>query len=186
MATVASIQDAPGMVPPATVAHALHLTSRRIAQLAKEGHIPPSVRGKYHFVKTIQHYVSYLQQRVNGTGRTSDAMRQAKIDLAREQAREKRIANDERQGQLIPLELNLLLIGSAFSQIRSGLLGQHNTIASQYPDLAEDVIDGIRRLNHDLLARLAESRLPADFERALDEATRAARAAADADGEPVG
>lgn len=74
----------------------------------------------------------------------------------------------ERRGELIPFDLMERIITSAFSEIRAGLVSQHNTIASEHPEIPHDAINAILAANRNLLARLAETRLPDSIERSLD------------------
>lgn len=69
---------------------------------------------------------------------------------------------------LIPFDLEERIIAAAFAEIRAGLLSQHNTIASEHPEISPDAINAILAANKDFLTRLAETRLPASIEGALD------------------
>jgi len=79
-----------------------------------------------------------------------------------------RDSHAKERGMLIPFDLAERLMGSAFSDIRAGLLGQHNIIASEYPEIPADAIRGILRRNKELLANLAQTRLPDSVTGALD------------------
>lgn len=95
----------------------------------------------------------------------------AALDRARRSEIELRM--QEKAQTLVPLELLSTLLAAAFANVRSGLLGQHNTIAAQHPHLPDDVIESIRRHNHDLLQRLAETKFPEHIKAAVLAATDA-------------
>ena len=97
-----------------------------------------------------------------------------------------RDAHAKDQGLLIPFDLAEQLVGAAFASVRAGLLSQHNTIASHYPEMSKDAISGILSANRELLTRLSEARLPESIAAALDRLTDKPGAAAGEDGEPVG
>jgi hypothetical protein len=49
------------------LARLLNLTERRITQLAKEGVIPRSGRGKYPLANSVRGYITFLQQTASGS-----------------------------------------------------------------------------------------------------------------------
>lgn len=79
-----------------------------------------------------------------------------------------RDAHAKERGMLIPFDIMEQLLRSAFAEIRSGLLGQHNIIASEYPEIPPDAIRGILSRNKDFLATLAQTRIPESITGALD------------------
>jgi hypothetical protein len=79
-----------------------------------------------------------------------------------------RDSHAKERGMLIPFDLMEQLLGSAFTDIRAGLLSQHNIIASEYPEIPADAIRGILRRNKDLLAALAQARIPESIRGALE------------------
>lgn len=62
------------LYPVSTIAKLLNLTERRVQQLAKDGIIPKSEKGKYNLVGVIKSYVKYLQELAFGrhAGGTAD------------------------------------------------------------------------------------------------------------------
>jgi len=94
------------------------------------------------------------------------AQERARLDL--ERRRQLELLNREKAGTLIPFDLMEQLLGSAFSDIRAGLLSQHNIIASEYPEIPADAIRGILRRNKDLLTALAQTRIPESIRGALE------------------
>jgi hypothetical protein len=79
-----------------------------------------------------------------------------------------RDSHAKERGMLIPFDLMEQLLGSAFSDIRAGLLSQHNIIASEYPEIPADAIRGILRRNKDLLKTLSQTRIPESIRGALE------------------
>ena len=71
--------------PVGKIAKLLMLTDRRVQQLAAEGVIPKSERGRYEIEPVVQAYIRYLQERsVNPAAMNSGA---GPIDYAAEKAR---------------------------------------------------------------------------------------------------
>jgi phage terminase Nu1 subunit (DNA packaging protein) len=49
--------------PVSIIAKLFDLTERRVQQLASEGVIPKSIKGKYELVPSVQNYIKYLRER---------------------------------------------------------------------------------------------------------------------------
>lgn len=81
------------------------------------------------------------------------------------------------QDLLIPFDLAEKIVGAAFSDVRAELLGQHNAIASEFPEIPKDAIRWILRANRDLLTRLAETPLPDTIASALEDLAQPAETA---------
>ena len=79
-----------------------------------------------------------------------------------------RDSHAKERGMLIPFDLMEQLLGSAFADVRAGLLSQHNIIASEYPEIPADAIRGILRRNKDLLTALSQTRIPESIRGALE------------------
>ena len=67
----------PATYPLSTICKLLDLSERRIQQLAREGVIPKSERGRYELVPAVQGYIHYLRDRSLDVGVVS-------IDIARQ------------------------------------------------------------------------------------------------------
>lgn len=68
-----------------TIARLLLLTERRVQQLAKEGVIPKTGRGRYELVPAVQGYIRYLQERALGRedlGDPAQRLKAAQADMA--------------------------------------------------------------------------------------------------------
>lgn len=91
------------------LADVLHLTERRIQQLANEGIIPKAKKGDYDVIGSVKGYIHYLQARA--AGRTegsyndpSDIKRERKR-LIKAQADKVEHENHVRRGELVDLGL---------------------------------------------------------------------------------
>jgi len=93
-----------------------------------------------------------------GDGPLDLAQERAALAAAQRRQIEIKLAR-ERDG-LIPIELIERMLGSAFAEIKAGLLGQHNIIASEHPEIPREAILGILSANRGLLRRLAETPFP--------------------------
>lgn len=89
------------------------------------------------------------------------SLEQERAALARAQREKTELAIAREQGQLIPIELASRLIGTAFAEVRAGLMSQHNTIAAEFPDLPAATVRRIQDANRELLERLASTPFPA-------------------------
>jgi hypothetical protein len=92
-----------------------------------------------------------------------------------------REANAKEQNKLIPFDVLDRILGHAFGEIRSSLLSQHNTIASEYPEIPPDAIRGILTANKNILKKLSETRLPGPVESALDKLAEEPRTTAESE-----
>ena len=78
----------PATYPLSTICKLLDLSERRIQQLAREGVIPKSERGRYELVPAVQGYIHYLRDRSLDVGVVSiDIARQRKTAAEAEMAR---------------------------------------------------------------------------------------------------
>jgi phage terminase Nu1 subunit (DNA packaging protein) len=123
--------------PAKTIAKLLLLTERRVQQLAKEGIIPKSARGRYELGPSVQGYVKYLQVRAVGNMTPAGAI-DYHVEKARKTKAEADIAEIEaarRSGDSIPAsevkrawmlilgEVRANLIGSTPQRIASRIVG---------------------------------------------------------------
>ena len=54
-------------VPLSTIAKLLDLTERRVNQLAKDGVLPKSARGRYELVPVVRAYIRFLREKTVNT-----------------------------------------------------------------------------------------------------------------------
>ena len=89
--------------PVSTIAKLFNLTERRVQQLAKDGIIPKSNKGKYELVSCVQGYIHYLQERAMGKD-------SAPQDTYTERARLLKAQADKTELEVGTLKGNLLQI----------------------------------------------------------------------------
>lgn len=90
--------------PPTIIAKLLMLTERRLQQLAKEGIIPKTERGRYELAPTVQSYIKYIRDRkaANPDGSPST------IDFNFEKSRKMRAEADIAEAEAEKLKGNLV------------------------------------------------------------------------------
>lgn len=143
-----------GYVPASVVASIMNVSTQDLMRLVRANQIPPPLGDSHHLLRTVQAYIVYLQTQA------SDPTKAVKADLAREQLRSKRLANDRQERLTLPVEeVSMLLVG-ALDVVRQGLLEQPSRLAEMFPGLSHDVFSAIDAANRSLLASLAETPLP--------------------------
>ena len=133
------------------------VTPRYVRQLAKEGVIPKSARGKYPLLSATTAYVKHLRDR-NQQGYTSndDFNKEKHLKLAAE----RKLAEmevDEKEGKIIAVELVAKEWESEAARIRAKLLAMPNKMAprmrgiSSLPEIRalikEEVYEVLRELS---------------------------------------
>lgn len=100
-----------------TMATLLSLSRQQLLNLAKAGHIPRTVAGKYELIPTVQAYIRYLRERSigKGGGGERDDIASERMRLTREQADKAAMENAKARGDLIPASLVQKSIERAFS-----------------------------------------------------------------------
>jgi phage terminase Nu1 subunit (DNA packaging protein) len=123
--------------PAKTIAKLLMLTPRRVQQLAKEGIISKSERGRYELGPAVQGYIRYLQARAVGNVENAGSIdyhvekaRKTKFeaDIAEVEASKRRgdaidAIEVKRAWQLILGEIRANLLGSTPQRIASRIVG---------------------------------------------------------------
>ena len=89
-----------------TLSETLQITSRRVQQLAKEGVVHKSGRGKYQYLKSVMGYIAYLSRLVPGksisdTGETAGDIKAEQCKLVSEKAMIAQMERKEMEGTLI-------------------------------------------------------------------------------------
>ncbi len=92
------------LVPVAHLAKLFNLTERRCQQLAADGIIPKSERGKYHLVESVIGYVKFLQERAYGKSETLRDSHSERTRLIMHKANLAELEHAERTGALISAE----------------------------------------------------------------------------------
>ncbi len=90
------------MYPASTLAKLFNLSERRIRQLATEGIIPKTERGKYELVGAVRGYVTYLQDRALGQEVKTTDIQAQRLRLIKAQADEKELELQTKRSELIP------------------------------------------------------------------------------------
>ncbi len=118
--------------PVSTIAKLFDLTERRVQQLAKEGVIPKSSKGKYELVPSVKGYINYLKAKSFGTNDiVSSDIAIDRGRLLKMQADKLAMEMDTAKGQLLDREevkagwINLL------TRCRARLLAIPNRLAYQ-------------------------------------------------------
>lgn len=107
-----------GTVTVDTMSRLLMLTPERLRQLAKEGHIPRAVKGRYPLGPTVQGYVRYLRDEARRSSKSAAVSRK---DDARTREIELRIA--ERENRLIDIDEHDAVLDEIVALIRSSMAG---------------------------------------------------------------
>lgn len=85
----------------ATLAAAFGITARRVQQLAADGVLPKSGRGKYPLVEAVRAYVAHALAGQSATNEPDDLVEARRLLLV-EQTRRERRQNDLAEGRMIP------------------------------------------------------------------------------------
>ncbi len=119
------------VVSVAELADILMLSERRIHQLAKEGVIQRVIRGRYLLGRSVQGYVLYLREKVEGTGTGSS------LDVARERARllkaqadRAEAENRQREDELVKVAEVKRVMAQDYAMVRSRILAIPNRLAA--------------------------------------------------------
>ena len=119
------------------------LTTRRIQQLAKDGIIPKSGRGKYPLLGVISGYVAYLQERAL-SGEVGPAEYQNEKALKTKFEREKlEIEVQVLKGELVPKAQVDQAIGELISACKSRLLSIPTKAAAVAVSMTEAEVAGL-------------------------------------------
>jgi phage terminase Nu1 subunit (DNA packaging protein) len=88
--------------PVSTIAKLFNLTERRVQQLASDGVIPKSTRGKYDLVASVRGYISFLQDRAFGKDIAPVDAHNERTRLLKAQADKTELEVKTITGELIP------------------------------------------------------------------------------------
>jgi phage terminase Nu1 subunit (DNA packaging protein) len=169
------------------IARLFGVSERRIQQLAKDGIIPKSVKGKYELVGCVRGYIGFLQERAFG----KDVM---SIDAHQERARLLKAQADKTELEVKVLSRNMISVEEVKNDwsamavsFRSRLLGLPTRGAHLATGLKEfhEVEQALRELVHEALNEL--SLYDPEANSGTDTQSSAARSASALDdGKPVG
>lgn len=96
------------------IARLLMLSERRVQQLAREKWIPRP----YTFPGAVQGYIRFLQDEQRKTSRTAD-----EAAVRRERARRLKLANDQDERLLVPIDDVMAFADAVFGPVKSDLAG---------------------------------------------------------------
>ena len=179
------------LVPVATVAKILNLTSTRVQQLAKDGIIPKASHGQYELISSVTSYIKYLQERVPGGGgsKTSQDISTERARLLKAQADMVEIELAEKNAQLVAVghvEMDWMGMVNA---CRSKLLAIPTKSAYQVAHLNDthEIEKYLKRTIYEALEELAVYEpKDTDISPDDDESDSGVDSATRIDGEPVG
>ena len=152
--------------PITVIARLLDLTERRVQQLARDGVIPRSERGRYDLIGAVRGYVRYLRDQILKDGAaTADygveraRLMRARADLAEMEAAQKR-------GELIPAREVVTAWTEVVALLRARLLVLPDKIAPLAHDAQTipQARDIVRNAVHEALAELAATQVSAALE----------------------
>ena len=138
--------DFPGKV----IAELLGLTERRLQQLAAEGHIPKSERGRYPLIGAVQGYIAYLKENSRSASRSSEAQRLTAANADRVE-----MANREKAGEYILREHVQEMLSEAFVTLIGAMEGIPGRTANEFA--ASEDAAYIRRRQQEELRRVRTS-----------------------------
>ncbi|SMX27281.1 hypothetical protein TRP8649_01384 [Pelagimonas phthalicica] len=105
------------------IARLLKLTPRRVQQLAEEGVIPKSARGKYKITEAVQGYIGYLQTKVQAPqGESKNALNEARVRKTVAEAEIAEMEAAKMRGDLVDADEMREALGVVVSEIRANLL----------------------------------------------------------------
>lgn len=99
-----------------TIADLLLLDPRRIQQMAKEGILPKSDRGKYDLVACVQGYVRYLREQAKG--KDPEKLAEEK-KIVKENRLLKELARKQKEGLLVDAEELRRELAKAFTDVKT-------------------------------------------------------------------
>ena len=122
------------------LARVLKLTTRRVNQLAAEGVIPKTGRGRFELAPAVQGYIAYLQSRAQGAPDAADGNQAYQGERTRKIAAEASIAElglAKARGEVVSVKIAAEAVGDALASCRLRLLGIGAAIAPRL-EIAEN------------------------------------------------
>lgn len=119
------IQDS-SRVDRGSMARILGLSERQVTNLANDGVLPQSSKGKYDLVAAVQAYVHYVAR-----GKVHTQVVDARTRLTEAQARNAEIEAERRAGQLLDREDVQTVLNEAMTIIATGMDGLGGRLANE-------------------------------------------------------
>lgn len=180
----------PQSYPAATIAKLLNITERRLQQLAKDGIVPKSERGRYPLVESVRGYVKFLQDRSAGRQAAPIDQHAEKLRLTRAQADKAELEASELAGSLVRVDEVEAQWSAVLGSVRARLLAMPSKVGPRARAAATDqaaageieaeVLEALQELSN------GSSESSRDGEGDLAPRASGAGAAAEADRQPVG
>ncbi len=123
--------------PVSAIAKLFDLTERRVQQLAQEGVIPKSTKGKYELVPTVKGYINYLRERSLGKDSPTNDFHNDKQKLLKAQVIKLEMETGVMSKDLLPKELVKNSFFNIVSRCRSVLLNIPSKLAQEVIGLRE-------------------------------------------------
>ncbi len=151
--------------PVSAIAKLFDLTERRVQQLAQEGVIPKSIKGKYELVPSVKGYINYLRERSIGKDLASSDASTARIRLLTLQANKLEIENDILNKQFLSAEDVKNTWFSIIARCRAILLSLPSKLANQIIGLneAREAEELMKASVYEALAELATDDIIAEI-----------------------
>jgi phage terminase Nu1 subunit (DNA packaging protein) len=155
------------LYPTATIAKLLLLTPQRVNQLCKEGVLTKADVNSFELAPTIQSYVKYLQDRIEG--RTDQKSESARLTKLRADKAEKELA--QINSELIKSDLAMMAWGTVIQNIRTKLISIPNKAAPLVVGLKSPAeIDSLlKKMVYEILNELANPDLKEINKKLLQE-----------------
>ena len=152
--------------PITVIARLLDLTERRVQQLARDGVIPRSERGRYDLIGAVRGYVRYLRDQTlkDGAATADYGVERARLVRARADLAEMEAA--QKRGELIPAREVVTAWTEVVALLRARLLVLPDKIAPLAHDAQTipQARDIVRKAVHEALAELAATQVSAALE----------------------
>jgi phage terminase Nu1 subunit (DNA packaging protein) len=142
-------------VPLATVAKLLDLTERRVNQLAKEGVLPKTARGRYELVPVVRAYIAYLRQKAVNSDVSRDDWQTQRTRLTKLKADMAEMEKLQMQDRLIPADDVSDAWEAMVSNMKAKMLSLPSKVATAV-FVAEDAGESKRIIKEQINEALAE------------------------------
>jgi|TARA_S200002703_G_scaffold108457_1_gene94246 phage terminase Nu1 subunit (DNA packaging protein) len=118
-------------VPLSTIAKLLDLTERRVNQLAKDGVLPKSARGRYELVPVVRAYIRFLREKTVNTDVGADDYAAHRARLTSAKADMAEMEREQMKSNLIPADDVADAWDAMVSNMRAKLLSIPTKSATQ-------------------------------------------------------
>nr|USU31601.1 hypothetical protein NG677_20130 [Methylobacterium sp. OTU13CASTA1] len=134
---------------------AFDVSSRRVAQLADEGIVVRTGRGRFDLIASTANYCRHLREVASGRGEHAPDLTAERTRLAKEQADGKAIENDLKRGRLIDAEVAGARWDHEIVKLRARMLAIPGDVALSLPHLTKHDIAQVDRVLRDAMDQAA-------------------------------